>query len=103
MVADCGGRSFCCGWSRRVIGRSPAASSNDLSQRVSELIDVLGSVERSGADAHRALRRGAEGTMNVGGAVQAGPNGDVEAGVEHAGDVDGLHRMTETQRAHAAC
>jgi hypothetical protein len=57
-----------------------------LAQGVRQPVDVLGSIERSRADAHCALGCGAEGSMDVRSTMQSRANGDFKGLVEDATD-----------------
>ena len=56
-----------------------------------EAVDVRLGVERAGADADEAVGEGAERPVDVRGAVQAGPDGDVERLVEDAAEFGRRH------------
>src|SRR5207237_10719057 len=79
------------------------ALGEDLRQRPSEPVDVRLSVERPRTDADGAVGEGAQRAVDVGGAVQARPDGDLEGLVEDAADFRRRQRpRAEAERADAA-
>src|SRR5439155_12897294 len=71
-------------------------------ERLRQVIDVLVGVEGSGADADRSFRKCSQRPMDIGGAMQAGPDGDSECLVEDAPDFRRRQHLTaQTQRTDA--
>src|SRR5262245_26695762 len=78
-------------------------SQTDFLERIRKLVDVGRGAEGPGTDADGAVGEGADGAVDVRGAVQARADGDVERLVQDAADLGGGERFAaEGEGADAA-
>src|SRR5262249_51230111 len=69
-------------------------------QRARQVVNIHFRAEEPRADADRSLGKGAEGTMNVRGTMQARADSDLEGLIENGADLRSRqHLAAETQRA----